>query len=621
MLLTPEQRIKLQEVVEQSNNAPYDRYARILLLYDEGKQTYQVAAEIGLSRSRTRYIKQLFLERGIDLFDSEVSRQKSPSASTEGQSTSNSVPDLKPELQSPGVETNAGENFVDTISVKQLIDENKNDASRHVSRLARELFRSTRQIHQMGEREEQILIAASRLHSIKTKGKARQNLILQQPLEGFSTFEQEQIALLVRHQQFDKTTTTTSERTLKTKGAKNTLQLLSLLRIAVALDNSNSHSTEIDSIKVTNESLNINITGSHALTDATAAQSAAVLFAHIFNMPVHVNTNSLVDMDQIRQAAAIGGPGLHPDDTMPEAGRKVIRFHFLQMLMNEAGTRLGEDIEALHDMRVATRRMRAAFDVYGEYFQAKKTKNLRNGLRATGRALGAVRDLDVFMHKAEIYLEGLPESSRAGLDPLLHLWHASREESRGSMVAHLDSVDYQNFVKTMNEFTNSPGEAAREFNPSDPQPYRVREVAPMLIYNRLAAVRAYDQIVHSASYQELHALRINFKYLRYTLEFFREVLGDEAKEVIEKIKSVQDHLGDLNDADVACGILQEFLVDWESRQLERTLDDRQNPEPVYQYLAFQAAERHRLLTTFSEVWSNFNQPIFLKNVALAVSVL
>jgi len=48
---------------------------------------------------------------------------------------------------------------------------------------------------------------------------------------------------------------------------------------------------------------------------------------------------------------------------MSEAGRKVLRTHFARMLANEAGTRLGEDIEELHDMRVATRRLRAVLFV------------------------------------------------------------------------------------------------------------------------------------------------------------------------------------------------------------------------------------------------------------------
>ena len=115
-------------------------------------------------------------------------------------------------------------------------------------------------------------------------------------------------------------------------------------------------------------------------------------------------------------------PGVTPDDSLAEAGRKVMLFQFNEMLSHEAGTRLGADIEELHDMRVATRRMRAAFDVFGEAFHAKVVKTHLKGLRATGRALGRVRDLDVFIEKAEAYRLTLAPEAQPGLDLLLEMW-------------------------------------------------------------------------------------------------------------------------------------------------------------------------------------------------------
>ena len=92
---------------------------------------------------------------------------------------------------------------------------------------------------------------------------------------------------------------------------------------------------------------------------------------------------------------------MQPADTLAEAGRKIFRFQFSQVLDHEAGTRLGEDIEELHDIRVATRRLRAAFEVFEGVFKPKALKNSPEGLRSTGRTLGQVRDLDVFMEKAQ----------------------------------------------------------------------------------------------------------------------------------------------------------------------------------------------------------------------------
>ncbi|RPI84049.1 MAG: CHAD domain-containing protein, partial [Chloroflexi bacterium] len=67
-------------------------------------------------------------------------------------------------------------------------------------------------------------------------------------------------------------------------------------------------------------------------------------------------------------------PGLAPEDTMAEGGRKTLLYHFALMLAHELGTRSGEDIEELHDMRVATRRMRAALDIFSSYYSPKAIK-------------------------------------------------------------------------------------------------------------------------------------------------------------------------------------------------------------------------------------------------------
>jgi len=313
--------------------------------------------------------------------------------------------------------------------------------------------------------------------------------------------------------------------------------------------------------------------------------------------------------------------GIKADDSMAEAGRKIFRFHFARMIAHEEGTRKGDDIEELHDMRVSTRRMRAAFEVFSPYFRPKVVKAHLKGLRATGRALGRVRDLDVFMEKAQHYLESLPETDRYGLDPLLNAWEEERASDRDLMLAHLDSESYQTFKRSFNGFVTTPGIGAKSNQNGKANPYLVRELAPILIYSRLAAVRAYESIVPNAGIEQLHALRIEFKKLRYTVEYFREVLGDGANEVIEDIKGLQDHLGDLNDANVACQILQQFINTWEERQIDLPLYERQNPEPVVAYLAAKHAERYRLMITFPETWAHFNRPEFRKNLALAISVL
>ncbi len=294
-------------------------------------------------------------------------------------------------------------------------------------------------------------------------------------------------------------------------------------------------------------------------------------------------------------AKTLGAPGVQPDDPLAEAGRKVWQYHFALMLMHEEGTLLGEDIEELHDMRVATRRMRAAFDVFGGAFAPKTLKRHLRGLRRTGRALGRVRDLDVFIDKARRYQANLPDGQQRDLEPLLEAWRQEREDARQEMSAYLRSKGYQTFKEKFYSFVATPGAGALQRSGAMPTPYLVREAAPVLIYNRQAAVRGFDAILEGASLDQFHALRIEFKKLRYTLEYFREVLGDETKGIISEIKGLQDHLGDLNDARVAAEMLRDFLPRWDAIQTTLPVAERRGPQPILDYMASRYAERQRLM--------------------------
>ena len=98
-------------------------------------------------------------------------------------------------------------------------------------------------------------------------------------------------------------------------------------------------------------------------------------------------------------------PGVLPDDHLAEAGRKVLRFHLARMVAREEGTRTGKDAEELHAMRVATRRQRAAWRVFGDAFDPRRTERHRRRLKLVAADLGAVRDLDVLIDAGESYRE------------------------------------------------------------------------------------------------------------------------------------------------------------------------------------------------------------------------
>src|SRR4029079_19520510 len=94
------------------------------------------------------------------------------------------------------------------------------------------------------------------------------------------------------------------------------------------------------------------------------------------------------------------------------------------------GTRPGLDDEDLHKMRVATRRQRAAWRIFGEAFRPNRTRRYRSGLRETAARLGAVRDLDVQLELAGQHRPDLPAPEQRALEPLLDSWRNHRDDAR-----------------------------------------------------------------------------------------------------------------------------------------------------------------------------------------------
>jgi CHAD domain-containing protein len=253
-------------------------------------------------------------------------------------------------------------------------------------------------------------------------------------------------------------------------------------------------------------------------------------------------------------------PGVLRTDSVAEAGRKILRHHFGEMLANEASTLAGEDPEALHDMRVATRRQRAALRIVGRHFRPKAIGSVRDGLRSLGSVLGAVRDLDVLLDGLDADGSAPPEAGRE-LQVLVDAWTRRRDAARARLIEHLQGRDYAEFRRGYTRFLETPGAGARLRTVGElPRPTLVGHVLPCEIWQHYAAVCAFGTVLPWASVELLHALRIEGKGLRYLLEFFRDVLDPCVEEAISAIVALQDHLGELQDAVVAIGLVRDFLA-------------------------------------------------------------
>ena len=274
--------------------------------------------------------------------------------------------------------------------------------------------------------------------------------------------------------------------------------------------------------------------------------------------------------DRVRQLPRVPKtPGVIADDPLSEAGRKVLAMHLARMLAAEAGTRSGEDIEQLHKMRVATRRMRSVWRVFDGAYRPRFQRYVRE-LRVVATALGSVRDLDVLVEGLDAYTAAAPEPTAGAMAPLRFELGERRDAARASLVELLDSRRYQDFVSDYLEFVETPG--AGELRPEPGLPVLVRHTAGGRIWTAYEHLRAHETVLGWADVPALHAIRIDAKRLRYTLESFREVLPPAAEDVIARIVSLQDHLGNLNDADVAATMARAFLMSSGARSAPATRD-------------------------------------------------
>lgn len=143
-------------------------------------------------------------------------------------------------------------------------------------------------------------------------------------------------------------------------------------------------------------------------------------------------------------------PGLAPDLPFAEAGRAIIRNRFAAMWKHRDGTLAGDE-EALHDMRVGSRRLRAALDIFAMAFSSDRFRRLHRVTAELTDELGGVRDHDVMLLGLQRYRKGVPKDERAGIDDLMGTLTAERDLARRRLQRYFDKLDAQDYAGHMRQ--------------------------------------------------------------------------------------------------------------------------------------------------------------------------
>lgn len=259
----------------------------------------------------------------------------------------------------------------------------------------------------------------------------------------------------------------------------------------------------------------------------------------------------------------LGATQLPPTPSVGDLAYVVLRRNFAAMLAHEPGTRLGEDVEELHDMRVATRRMRAALSLFSDSLPVR-ARNIRDELGWVGRVLGSVRDLDVQLERLDQWARELPEQDKGALDELARLLERERESARAELLAAFDSQRYERLVSSYTTMLRQ-GPSRRLAAGRAPA---VAVVPDLVLARHRSATKAAKRAQRSRAADDFHLLRIRCKRVRYALEFVAEIYEGETSKMVRRVVRLQDSLGLMQDARVAAERLRE-LATGESAELSR----------------------------------------------------
>jgi CHAD domain-containing protein len=225
--------------------------------------------------------------------------------------------------------------------------------------------------------------------------------------------------------------------------------------------------------------------------------------------------------------------------------RRIVDHHYRRMRQFEAATRAGTDVEALHQMRVQTRRLRVLLRIFNGCLP-EAAERVRAELKPIADALGAERDEDVLALHLESYLPLAVGDEARVLRGLVARRRSVKARAHRALVAKLRSRAYARFCADLEALVTSPGRDEGR---------APKRFARRAVRRRLRRVRALVRGGALRSVEGLHELRVAVKRLRYAADALRELLPDRSRPILRQTAVLQELLGTVHDRDVALQLL------------------------------------------------------------------
>lgn len=283
------------------------------------------------------------------------------------------------------------------------------------------------------------------------------------------------------------------------------------------------------------------------------------------------------------------------------------------------GVKVGQDIEYIHRMRVASRRLRAALPLFRACFTEKQYKKWMQEITNITRALGDARDADVQIaflikslkkiQKDDALQKKVMTDHQPSMEPAIRFLLLSLQKKRTVLqkrvLSALVRLEKSQVPDDMQSVFTTMGEDLRATR-KKPSLSGIPPVAALRIRKRLSILLSYESwVIHPEAVAEHHALRIAAKKLRYTMEIYGSIYRNSLKKPLVRVKKLQEILGDIHDCDVWIDHITTLLL--RERSLLRSRKGSKRPDTttlsgLRVLLRDRETERRRRYRQFVRYW-------------------
>lgn len=239
---------------------------------------------------------------------------------------------------------------------------------------------------------------------------------------------------------------------------------------------------------------------------------------------------------------------LYPGETVADAARKAIAFGVESMSLNQAAAESG-DAEPLHQLRVASRRLRASIELFSAVIYAGQLKIFRRDIPWIQGQAGAARECDVTSALLKDRAARIDPQLSESIAPLLEALDARRKSEHAVLYESLSSKRFHSLIAKMSRPAIKKVAGSRTLGAAAAQ--LIRTIAR-------SAMRFGATLDNQAPAAAFHKLRVRIKRLRYALEILKPLGGKRHKRTLARLEELQERLGLYHDVVVASAWLRQY---------------------------------------------------------------